>query len=70
MGGDEFALVVSQTTADDMRERVQQLAAVSRDGMPAVFSLGWAVREDGESLDSTLRRADKMLLHERMRERG
>jgi hypothetical protein len=38
--------------------------------MPAVFSLGWAVREDGESLDSTLRRADKMLLRERMREGG
>jgi diguanylate cyclase (GGDEF)-like protein/PAS domain S-box-containing protein len=70
MGGDEFALVVSQTTADAMRERVQRLAAVSRDGMPAVFSLGWAVREDGESLDSTLRRADKMLLRERMREGG
>ncbi|TAN05051.1 MAG: PAS domain S-box protein [Rhodanobacteraceae bacterium] len=70
MGGDEFVLVVSQTTADALRERAQQLAAVSRDGMPVVFSIGWAAREGGESLDSTLRRADKMLLHERMRERG
>lgn len=70
MDSDQFAIVVPQATAAAMHERVQQLATVSRNGMPAVFSLGWALREGGESLASTLRRADKMLLHDRTHERG
>jgi hypothetical protein len=42
----------------------------SRDGMPAVFSIGWALREGDEPLESTLRRADKMLLLGRAQDRG
>lgn len=65
MGGDQFAIVLPQTSADTVGELADRLAAASRDGMPAVFSLGWAVREAGEPLESTLRRADKMLLRSR-----
>ena len=70
MGGDEFAVVLPRATIDVVREMADRLASASRDGMPAVFSLGWAVREAGEPLESTLRRADKVLLHNRARERG
>lgn len=65
MGGDQFAVLMPQATADAARELADRLGVASRDGMPAVFSLGWAVREGGESLESTLRRADKMLLRSR-----
>lgn len=65
LGGDEFAIVLPQATADAVSELADRLAAASRDGMPAVFSLGWAIREAGEPLESTLRRADKMLLRSR-----
>jgi len=53
-----------------VRELADRLAVASHDGMPAVFSLGWAVREAGEPLESTLRRADKVLLQNRARERS
>jgi diguanylate cyclase (GGDEF)-like protein/PAS domain S-box-containing protein len=68
MGGDEFAIVMPQASADAVRELAGRLAVASNDGMPAVFSLGWAVREAGEPLESTLRRADKVLLRNRVRE--
>jgi GGDEF domain-containing protein len=70
MGGDEFAVVLPRATIDVVREMADRLASASQDGMPAVFSLGWAVREAGEPLESTLRRADKVLLQNRARERG
>jgi diguanylate cyclase (GGDEF)-like protein/PAS domain S-box-containing protein len=70
MGGDEFAIVLPHATADTVRELADRLSAASRDGMPAVFSLGWAIREAGEPLESTLRRADKVLLRNRARERS
>lgn len=70
LGGDEFAIVMPHATENLVREVAERLAAVSRDGMPAPFSLGWAIREAGEPVESTLRRADKMLLRTRRRERG
>jgi diguanylate cyclase (GGDEF)-like protein/PAS domain S-box-containing protein len=70
LGGDEFAVVMPHATIDVVRELAERLAVASHDGMPAVFSLGWAVREAGEPLESTLRRADKVLLQNRARERG
>ncbi|MGH8216130.1 MAG: PAS domain S-box protein, partial [Rhodanobacteraceae bacterium] len=67
LGADEFAVLMPQATENTVRELAERLGAASRDGMPAVFSLGWAVREEDESLESTLRRADKMLLRSRAR---
>lgn len=68
MGGDEFAVLLPQATTDGVIALAERLGSASRDGMPAVFSLGWAIREAGEPLESTLRRADKLLLRSRMRE--
>jgi diguanylate cyclase (GGDEF)-like protein len=70
LGGDEFAVVIPHTTEHGVRELAERLAVASRDGMPVVFSLGWALREADEPLESTLRRADKMLLRGRSQERG
>lgn len=70
MGGDEFAVVVPHATEHAVRELTERLAVASGDGMPAVFSLGWAVREADEPLESTLRRADKMLLRSRASEKS
>jgi diguanylate cyclase (GGDEF)-like protein/PAS domain S-box-containing protein len=70
MGGDEFAVVIPHASEHAVRELAERLAKSSRDGMPAVFSIGWAVREASEPLESTLRRADKMLLRSRTEERG
>lgn len=67
LGADEFAVLMPQATENTVRELAGRLEAASRDGMPAVFSLGWALREEDESLESTLRRADKMLLRNRAR---
>ncbi|TAN01412.1 MAG: PAS domain S-box protein, partial [Rhodanobacteraceae bacterium] len=70
LGGDEFAVVMPQANPNVVHELAERLAVASHDGMPAVFSIGWAVREAGEPLESTLRRADKMLLRNRARERS
>lgn len=67
LGGDEFAIVMPHTTEHGVRELADRLAVASRDGMPAVFSIGWALRETDEPPESTLRRADKMLLGSRAR---
>ncbi|TAN02546.1 MAG: PAS domain S-box protein [Rhodanobacteraceae bacterium] len=69
MGGDEFAVMMPQANANGVHELADRLALASRDGMPAVFSLGWAVREAGEPLESTLRRADKVLFRSRAQSR-
>lgn len=68
LGGDEFAIVMPHTTEHGVREMADRLAVASRDGMPAVFSIGWALRETDEPPESTLRRADKMLLGSRARD--
>lgn len=68
LGADEFGVLMPQATEHTVHELAERLGAASRDGMPAVFSLGWAIREGDEPLESTLRRADKMLLRSRARQ--
>lgn len=70
LGGDEFAVVMPHASENAVRELAERLAKSSQDGMPAVFSIGWALREADEPLESTLRRADKMLLRSRASERS
>jgi diguanylate cyclase (GGDEF)-like protein/PAS domain S-box-containing protein len=69
VGGDEFVVVLrgagegqSQMVAERMRSAALRTA-------PVPFSLGWAVRQPGESLMSTMNRADQNLLAVRVIER-
>jgi len=70
LGGDEFAVILAQASEQSAREVTARLSAASAAAAPASFSLGWAVREGDEPLDSTLRRADKALLRARIEQRG
>jgi diguanylate cyclase (GGDEF)-like protein/PAS domain S-box-containing protein len=69
VGGDEFLILLvgaDRAHTERVAERLEQDATRSA---PAHFSLGWACREDGESLSDTLRRADQNLLAVRVEER-
>jgi diguanylate cyclase (GGDEF)-like protein/PAS domain S-box-containing protein len=69
VGGDEFVIVLrgaARAQAEMVAERMR-LAALRT--APVPFSLGWAVREPGESLMSTMNRADQNLLAVRVIER-
>jgi diguanylate cyclase (GGDEF)-like protein/PAS domain S-box-containing protein len=70
LGGDEFVVLLSQASEQSARDVAARLTASSAQSVPAGFSLGWAVREGDEPLDSTLRRADKALLRNRLEQRG
>ncbi|MDQ2971666.1 MAG: PAS domain S-box protein [Pseudomonadota bacterium] len=70
LGGDEFAVILAQASEQSAQEVTVRLRAASASATPVGFSLGWAVREGDEPLDSTLRRADKALLRARIEQRG
>ncbi len=62
VGGDEFVIVLSDTSAvrtEQVATRLQQAAARSA---PVAFSLGWAVREGEEDLEATIARADHAMI--------
>ncbi|MEP6856943.1 MAG: sensor domain-containing diguanylate cyclase [Gemmatimonadales bacterium] len=69
IGGDEFLVVL----CDSDREQTDNVAARLRSAAPASapvqFSMGWAAREDGESFEDTMIRADHRLLEVRVDER-
>ena len=71
LGGDEFLVLLlgeqaAATAAIAARLRAPEVgSAVEK----VPFSIGWAVRRDGESLERTIRRADRRLLETRARER-
>ena len=60
MGGDEFLMLLSggdEETTEHAASRLRGAAAQA----PAGFTIGWAVRQPGESLEATMNRADKDL---------
>jgi GGDEF domain-containing protein len=65
MGGDEFLLVLDGAGALATTNASQRLTFMAERELLVPFSLGWAVREDGESLEKTIARADQRLLHTR-----
>jgi len=69
MGGDEFLIVLSNATPEATDRVVRRLQSAARDTAPVSFSLGWAVREDGESFEDTVNRADHALIEVRVVER-
>lgn len=70
IGGDEFLLVLlgsDENRTEEVARRLQHAAARSA-AVP--FSLGWAARRTGESLEETLARADRNLIAVRVLTRG
>jgi diguanylate cyclase (GGDEF)-like protein/PAS domain S-box-containing protein len=70
VGGDEFVVLFDPTTSEHVEVSAQRLRAAALESAPVPFSLGWAVRKNGESLDRMLARADENLLRVRVTERG
>jgi len=69
MGGDEFLLVLFGASARFVAEVGERLrTTASEQGVPA-FSVGWATRHGGESLELTIDHADRELLQIRLFER-
>jgi diguanylate cyclase (GGDEF)-like protein/PAS domain S-box-containing protein len=66
LGGDEFLIVLTGENADrtqTIAERLQQAAVRSA---PVAFSLGWALRTGGETLEQTIERADQRMINVRV----
>ncbi|MEO8587640.1 MAG: sensor domain-containing diguanylate cyclase [Acidobacteriota bacterium] len=65
MGGDEFLLLLDGADAQATQKMSERLTFMADRELLVPFSLGWAAREDGETLERTIARADHRLLHAR-----
>jgi diguanylate cyclase (GGDEF)-like protein/PAS domain S-box-containing protein len=70
MGGDEFLLVLDGADTDATEFAARRLMATADRELIVPFTLGWAAREDGETLERTIARADQSLLKSRGRTRS
>jgi diguanylate cyclase (GGDEF)-like protein/PAS domain S-box-containing protein len=66
MGGDEFLIVLTGENAGRTETVAGRLHDEAARSAPVAFSLGWAVRIDGETFEQTVERADKNLIQVRV----
>lgn len=69
MGGDEFLLLLVGASAEFVAEVGQRLRLTAAEQEIPSFSVGWASRHGGESLERTIDHADRELLQIRLFER-
>jgi diguanylate cyclase (GGDEF)-like protein/PAS domain S-box-containing protein len=69
MGGDEFLIALFDTDVAETEMIAHRLEKAGRERGPVSFSLGWASRESGESLEETVNRADRELIQVRVERR-
>ena len=69
IGGDEFLLLLIGSTPEATAEVAHRLRKTGPGAVPVSVSVGWAVRRPGETLEDTIRRADRQLIQIRVRER-
>jgi diguanylate cyclase (GGDEF)-like protein/PAS domain S-box-containing protein len=69
MGGDEFLLLLVGASAAFVAEVGQRLRTTAAQQEIPSFSVGWAARHGGESLERTIDKADRELLQIRLFER-
>jgi diguanylate cyclase (GGDEF)-like protein len=69
VGGDEFVILLRGSSEAQAMMVAQRMQAAALRTAPVPFSLGWATREPGENLMSTIHRADQNLLAVRVIER-
>jgi diguanylate cyclase (GGDEF)-like protein/PAS domain S-box-containing protein len=65
MGGDEFLILLDGAHAEATENTSQRLKVMAQRELLVPFSLGLASRENGESLEKTISRADHILLRVR-----
>ena len=70
MGGDEFLLLLDGADAAATEFAARRLQSTADRELLVPFSMGWAAREDGETLEQTIARADQALLKSRGRTRS
>ena len=70
MGGDEFLLLVDVASEKSLGALAAHLQSDAPAQAPSGFTIGHAVRESGETLEATLRRADQHLYATRAAARG
>ena len=66
MGGDEFLVALFQTSPEQTEKIAHRLEKAAQERGPVSFSLGWASRERGETLEETVNRADRGLIQVRV----
>jgi diguanylate cyclase (GGDEF)-like protein/PAS domain S-box-containing protein len=66
MGGDEFLVALFGTDLRETAAIARRLEKAGEEGSPVSFSLGWASRESGETLEETVNRADRELIQVRV----
>ena len=66
MGGDEFLIILLDTELSDTNTIAHRLEKAAEERGPVSFSLGWAARQGTETLEETVNRADRDLIHIRV----
>ncbi|HMA19402.1 MAG TPA: sensor domain-containing diguanylate cyclase, partial [Gemmatimonadaceae bacterium] len=66
MGGDEFLVALFDTDLAETEAIAHRLEKAAEERGPVSFSLGWAARENLESLEETVNRADRELIQVRV----
>jgi diguanylate cyclase (GGDEF)-like protein/PAS domain S-box-containing protein len=69
LGGDEFLVLLLKEQAASTAAIAARLRKPGDDPAAVPFSIGWAVRQSSETLEETIRRADRRLLEARARQR-
>ena len=62
MGGDEFLILICGAAASATAPIAARLREKGPASAPVSFTLGWAVRDGGEGVEATIRRADQQLI--------
>ncbi len=61
LGGDEFALLVQAASLTELESIAERVLEVAPFESPAAFSLGFAFRHPGDSVDQVISRADRAM---------
>jgi len=69
IGGDEFMVYLPGANLYETGEIADRFHRKGTAAAPVSFTLGYGVREERESLEETIRRADQQLIHIRVQER-
>lgn len=70
IGGDEFLVLLFGEDTQHIEHVARRFQEAAPKAAPVPFTIGWAVREGRETLEDTVNRADRALLHARAKERG